>query len=138
MRAHAPELRGDGWQFDEASGERVGEADGIAGHVAEDEEALSVGFDTVAGELREVDVGAAASGEVEKAPPRAVAVGEHDPPARAEATFKGAAARVGGALPPRFARGPEPEVLGYVVPEQPVCDLLGEVRRQVGPISPAT
>jgi hypothetical protein len=55
---------------------------------------------------------------------------------RAEAAVERVAARVVGARPPLLARAAEAEVLGHVVAEQPAGDVVDEIRRQVGPISP--
>lgn len=95
--------------------------------VAQEQEALGGGFHVVADrELWEVDVGERARDEVEEAAAGAVGVvGEHDPAARAEAAVEVTAlAWVSGAGSPVLAGGAEAEVLGHVVAEQPVGDVV--------------
>jgi hypothetical protein len=96
--------------MDEGAGERVEEADGASGLVAEDEESINDAEAVVGGELRAVDLGACTSADVDEAAARrGCAVGDRDPVVGAEAGVKPAAGQTGvvGALAPGLARGSE-------------------------------
>ena len=126
--------------MDEGAGERVEEADGATGLVAEDEESINDAEAVVGRELRAVDLGACTGAGVDGAAARrGCAVGDRDPLVGAEAGVKPAARQTGvvGALAPGLARGSETKVLGDVDGEKPGCDLLNQLSRQIGPIAPA-
>ena len=99
----AAKVLGDGREVGEGPGERVEEPHGVARLVTQEQEALGGGLEVVSGELREVDAGAGAGGEVEEAAAVAVgAGGQHDPAARAEARVQVVASLARAVAEPGF------------------------------------
>lgn len=139
-RDHVCHGGGDGWEIGDGFCEGIEESNGVGHLVAKDQEALGPALDldlAAGGELREVDLDAGAGGDVEEAAPHvAGGGGEEDPAARAEAAVE--FARVGGALPPRLADGAEAKVLCHIVPKQPACNILGQLRWQITPATVST
>lgn len=104
--------------------------------VSQEQEAVSAGLVVVGGELRKVDEGARTGGEVEEATTCTISVvGEHGPLTGSKAATKGSAhTRVSCDFPPHLAHGSEADVLGHIILEQSIGDLVDQHRRQIEPI----